>query len=53
MASPSEKSSENRVVLVMEKVWELEAPPPGVGLNTVICAVPALAILEAGIRAVN
>jgi hypothetical protein len=35
------------------KVWGLEVPPPGAGVNTVICAVPATAISEAGIAAVS
>jgi hypothetical protein len=35
------------------KVLELEVPPPGVGLNTVTRAVPAVAMSAAGIAAVN
>ncbi len=39
--------------LFMVRVWAFEVPPPGTGLNTVICAVPAVAMSEAGIAAVN
>ena len=35
------------------KVNEFEAPPPGVGLNTLIAAVPCEAISVAGIVALN
>jgi hypothetical protein len=35
------------------KVRALEVPPPGAGLNTVTCAVPATAISDAGIAAVS
>ncbi len=35
------------------KVWALEVPPPGAGLNTVTAAVPAVAMSEAGIAAVS
>ncbi len=35
------------------KVWALEVPPPGAGLNTVTVAVPAIDMSEAGIAAVN
>ena len=35
------------------KVRALEVPPPGVGLNTVTEAVPAVAISAAVIAAVN
>jgi hypothetical protein len=31
----------------------LEVPPPGAGLNTVTCAVPATAMSEAGTEAVS
>jgi hypothetical protein len=39
--------------LLIVKVRELDVPPPGVGLNTVTWAVPATAMSEAGIVAVN
>ena len=35
------------------KVWLLDVPPPGAGLNTVTWAVPAVAISVAGIVAVS
>ena len=35
------------------KVCALEVPPPGAGLKTVTCAVPAVAMSEAGIEAVT
>ena len=35
------------------KVWALEVPPPGVGVNTVTVAVPAMAISVAVIAAVS
>jgi hypothetical protein len=35
------------------KVWAFEVPPPGVGLNTVTVAVPAVTISEASIAAVS
>ncbi len=35
------------------KVWAFEVPPPGVGLNTVTWAVPAVAMSAAVIAAVN
>ncbi len=35
------------------KVWALEVPPPGAGLNTVTWAVPAVAMSAAVIAAVN
>jgi hypothetical protein len=35
------------------KVWALEVPPPGAGVNTVTWTVPATAISEAGIAALN
>ena len=35
------------------KVWAVEVPPPGVGLNTITEAVPAAAISEAGMRAAS
>jgi len=35
------------------KVWELEVPPPGVGLKTVTLAVPAVAMSAARIAAVS
>ena len=35
------------------KVWELEVPPPGVGLKTVTLAVPAVAMSAAEIEAVT
>ena len=38
---------------VMVKVTELEVPPPGAGLLTVIAFAPAEARSEAGIIAVN
>ena len=38
---------------VMVKLAAAEAPPPGAGLNTVICAVPVLAMSVAGICALN
>src|SRR5690242_16648703 len=43
--------SENRVVIV--KFAALEVPPPGGGLMTVTCALPALAISPAKIAAVS
>ena len=39
--------------LLIVNVRELEVPPPGLGVNTVTWAVPATAISEAGIEAVN
>ncbi len=39
--------------LLMVKGSALEVPPPGAGLKTVTCAVPAAAISLAGIAAVN
>jgi hypothetical protein len=39
--------------LLIVKVSALEVPPPGGGENTVTCAVPATAMSEAGIAAVN
>lgn len=39
--------------LLMVKVAAVEVPPPGVGLLTVTLAVPAVAMSEAGIAAVN
>jgi hypothetical protein len=41
------------VGLLIATVPELEVPPPGVGVNTVTCAVPATAMSDAGIAAVN
>jgi hypothetical protein len=38
---------------VIVKVWALEVPPPGAGLNTVTWAVPAVAMSAAVIAAVN
>jgi hypothetical protein len=38
---------------VIVKLWALEVPPPGAGLNTVTEAVPAAAISVAGIAAVS
>src|SRR5207249_10332825 len=38
---------------VMVNVSALELPPPGAGLNTVTCAVPAAAMSAAGIAAVR
>ena len=38
---------------LMVNVCAAEVPPPGVGLKTVICAVPALTMSAAGICAVN
>ncbi len=38
--------------LFMVNVWELEVPPPGVGLNTVTVEVPAVVISDAKIEAV-
>ncbi len=38
---------------VIVKLWALEVPPPGAGLNTVTLAVPAASMSEAGIAAVN
>jgi hypothetical protein len=35
------------------KVWALEVPPPGAGVNTVTVAVPAVTMSEAVIAAVN
>jgi hypothetical protein len=35
--------------VVIFRVIEFEVPPPGAGVNTVICAVPTAAILLAGI----
>ena len=35
------------------KVWVLEVPPPGAGLNTVTMAVPAVAMSAARIEAVS
>src|SRR5262245_26349272 len=40
-------------VAEMLKVWALEIPPPGAGLNTVTWAVPGAATSEARIFAVN
>ena len=37
----------------MLKATALDVPPPGVGLNTVIWAVPPVEISLAGIEAVN
>jgi hypothetical protein len=39
--------------LLIVKVRALEVPPPGEGVNTFTCAVPARAMSEAGISAVN
>ena len=39
--------------LLIVKVCALEVPPPGVGLNTVTCVVPAVAMSAAGIAAVS
>lgn len=39
--------------LTMVKVCALDVPPPGAGVNTVTLAVPAVAMSEAGIAAVN
>jgi len=39
--------------LLVVKVWALEMPPPGAGVNTVTEAVPATAMSEAEIAAVN
>jgi hypothetical protein len=39
--------------LLIVKVWALEVPPPGVGLNTVTWAVPADVMSAAFIAAVN
>jgi len=39
--------------LLMVKIWALEVPPPGAGLNTVTWAVPAVAISAALIAAVS
>jgi len=39
--------------LTMEKVWAAEVPPPGVGVTTVIEAVPAVAKSAMGMVAVN
>ncbi len=39
--------------LLIVKVWALEVPPPGAGLNTVTAAVPAVTMSEADIAAVN
>src|SRR5439155_15416257 len=43
------------VVALVEivNVWAFEMPPPGVGLNTVTCAVPAVTMSAAAIAAVN
>ena len=41
------------VLLLIVKVWALEAPPPGAGLNTVTEAGPAVAMSAAVIAAVN
>src|SRR5438309_294112 len=37
----------------MVNVWAFETPPPGVGLNTVTCAVPPVTMSAATIAAVN
>ena len=34
--------------LLMSNVFALEVPPPGVGLNTVTCALPAV-LMSAGV----
>jgi hypothetical protein len=39
--------------LLIVKVWALEVPPPGAGVNTVTWAVPANAMSKAEIAAVN
>jgi len=39
--------------LLMVKVCALDVPPPGVGLNTVTLAVPAVVMSEAGMAAVS
>jgi hypothetical protein len=39
--------------LLIVSVRALEVPPPGAGVNTVTEAVPAVAISDAGIAAVN
>ena len=39
--------------LLIVKVWALEVPPPGEGLNTVTLAVPAVAMSAARIEAVT
>ena len=39
--------------LSMLKFRELEVPPPGVGLNTVTAAIPAVPTSPAGIDAIN
>jgi hypothetical protein len=39
--------------MLIVKVWALEVPPPGEGLNTVTLAVPAVAMSEARIEAVS
>jgi len=38
---------------VIVKVWALEVPPPGVGVNTVTVAVPATAMSAGVIAAVS
>jgi hypothetical protein len=38
---------------MMEKICALDVPPPGVGVNTVTLAVPAVTRSDAGIAAVN
>lgn len=39
--------------LLIVKVCPLDVPPPGVGLKTVISAVPAVVRSDAGIEAVS
>jgi len=46
-------SVETREAVVIEKAILPDVPPPGVGLNTVTCAVPAAAMSAAAIAASN
>lgn len=41
------------ITLFTVKVWEVEVPPPGAGLNTATEEVPAVAISLAGTMAVS
>ena len=41
------------LAILIVKVWALEVPPPGAGVNTVTVAVPAVVISEARIAAVS